>query len=283
VRRRSAGSRGIPERPSTARPEEERRTPPARGRYKTNKKILVEIAPSITGNFNCYIYITMSDTRGTSWSVTINNPTAADEENISLARQRGWKVEGQKEVGENGTPHYQLLVKTPQVRFSAVKKSFPRAHIEIARNVAALEQYVKKEETRVGQLETQSEMYPSLQKLWDMFYDYLFVKYEGISFELHKITPAQWLSRFDNFICKMIEEGYVVETMAVNPQIRSAIKNYGASIFYRSEIRRQKTDRQTDKNNVALDDITNAEEQGSSSSEEVCEGSSISSESSGSD
>lgn len=77
--------------------------------------------------------------RATAWSLTINNPTEADEENIQHARQKGWKVIGQLEQGENGTKHYQLLVKTPRIRFGGVKKEFPRAHVEVARNVAALE------------------------------------------------------------------------------------------------------------------------------------------------
>jgi len=202
----------------------------------------------------------MPDTqiRANTWSVTINNPTASDEENISLARQKGWKVEGQKEVGEEGTPHYQLIVKTPQQRFSALKMAFPRAHIEVARNKKALEQYVTKEETRVGQLAAVSELYPSLQKVWDMFYDYL-VEKKYTKLELVKMNQTKWLANFDNFVCKMIEKGYVIETLAVNPQIRSAVKNYGASIFIRSEIRRQ-TDRQTDEKNVALDNITNAQD-----------------------
>lgn len=100
--------------------------------------------------------------RATNWSVTINNPIKADEENINLARQKGWMVEGQLEKGDNGTPHYQLIVKTPQMRFSALKKAFPRAHIEVAKNVKALETYVKKDETRIGQLPDASEFYPSL-------------------------------------------------------------------------------------------------------------------------
>lgn len=47
-----------------------------------------------------------SSDRSIYWSITINNPREDDEENIAVARQRGWIVEGQKEVGENGTPHY---------------------------------------------------------------------------------------------------------------------------------------------------------------------------------
>jgi len=222
---------------------------------------------SITDSFlSQYEIMANTQVRANSWSVTINNPVASDEENIAHARQEGWKVEGQKEVGENGTPHYQLLVKTPQIRFSQIKKAFPRAHIEIARNVKALEQYVTKEETRVGQLASASELYPSLQKVWDMFYDYL-VEKKMTKLELVKMNQTKWLSNFDNFVCKMIEKGYVIETLAVNPQIRSAVKNYGASIFIRSEIRRQ-TDRQTDEKNVALDNITNAQDDEESISQE---------------
>lgn len=47
-----------------------------------------------------------STDRATAWSVTINNPNESDEEAINLARQKGWTVQGQKEVGDEGTPHY---------------------------------------------------------------------------------------------------------------------------------------------------------------------------------
>lgn len=80
--------------------------------------------------------------RARAWSVTINNPTQTDEYDIAQARLKGWKVEGQLEKGEQGTTHYQLLVKTPQVRFSLIKKAFPRAHIEVCRNLTALTAYV---------------------------------------------------------------------------------------------------------------------------------------------
>lgn len=90
--------------------------------------------------------------RATMWSITINNPTAEDREAIELARQKGWKIEGQFEKGEEGTLHLQLAVRTPQLRFSTMKKHFPRAHIEIARNAAAFLQYVNKADTRVGLL-----------------------------------------------------------------------------------------------------------------------------------
>lgn len=199
--------------------------------------------------------------RASSWSVTINNPTASDEEYIALARQKGWKVEGQKEVGDSGTPHYQLLVKTPQVRFSAVKSQFPRAHIEVARNVAALEQYVNKEETRVGQLPTQSEFYPSMAKTYTMWYDWVESSPKYSKGQWVNFTPEGFLEAFDNFAHDKICDGYYLETIAVNPQVRSAIKKFGFSILVRESnklktdsIDRQ-TDRQTAENKVEVDVI----------------------------
>ena len=55
----------------------------------------------------------------------------------------------------------------------------------------------------------------------------------------------------------MIENGYVVETMGVNPQMRSCVKNYGSAILNRSKVRRQ-TDRQTDVEDISPSSITNA-------------------------
>lgn len=194
------------------------------------------------------------DTRATVWCVTINNPIDADEENIAFARQRGWRVEGQKEVGKEGTLHYQLMLKTPQVRFSAVKKAFPRANIQVARNPVALEQYVHKEDTRVAELPETSELYPSLQRFWDMLYEYMTIigweqgqrgweRVSGGSKEY--LDPDTSLVYLDLFADRMICKGYVIETMVVNPQIRSIFKNFSSSILIRSSLRRQ-TDRQTD-------------------------------------
>lgn len=203
----------------------------------------------------------MSD-RATKWSITINNPIERDEENISKARQQGWSVEGQKEVGENGTEHYQLLVDTKkQQRFAAMKKAFPRAHIEVCRNVAALKKYVHKEETRVAELMSDNEQYPSLQKLWDLFYKWLLDN--NHDWRYGSYSQQRWLDLFDKFIENAIQNGYVVETMAVNPQIRSCIKNYGYSIMWRSFNRIEdlhsnggEPRRQTDEDSVADTNIT---------------------------
>jgi len=194
--------------------------------------------------------------RATAWSVTINNPTAKDEEEIALARQKGWRVEGQKERGENGTEHYQLLLKTPQVRFSAVKKTFSRAHIEVARNVAALETYVHKEDTRTGVLLQTSDKYPSLSKLWDLFTEWLEQHPKYRHDQWLDIYGEEWLPVFDRFVCDKIEEGYHIETLAVNPQIRSSIKNYGYSIIIRSKNNKNASiDRQTDRQTTDDEDV----------------------------
>jgi len=183
----------------------------------------------------------MSD-RSTSWSVTINNPTASDEEQIALARQKGWKVEGQLEQGANGTPHYQLAVKTPQVRFSAMKKAFPRAHIEVARNAPALQTYVNKEETRIGVLPTSSEMYPSLTKFWELLSDTIL----PIGDYLYADKKHRRLIQYDEAVRKLIEKGYHVESLAMNPSTRSIWNTYADSIMKRTETERQTAKRQAE-------------------------------------
>lgn len=167
----------------------------------------------------------MSDNRGTCWSVTINNPTQDDEDFLELARQRGWKIDGQREVGKEGTPHYQLIVKTPQVRFSAVKKAFPRAHIELARNSKALETYVHKEDTRAGELPSQADRYPSQKRYFELVWEVINSDPEGYNvgpsgrFRGERDAPRNALVKATKVL---IRRGYVVESMAVNPMTLSA-------------------------------------------------------------
>lgn len=198
------------------------------------------------------------DVRSTCWSITINNPVESDEEAINVARQKGWSIQGQLERGAEGTPHYQLMLKTPQVRMSAVKKVFRRAHIEVARNAAALSQYVHKEDTREGELREQQEMYPTLDKFWDLIVGHLmraWWAYECWTIECDVPEEHRWysLAEFDKIVNWIIQDGFHVETMAVNPQTRSAWRLFGRSIVIRS-IRRQR-DRQTTENAVAVVNI----------------------------
>lgn len=97
--------------------------------------------------------------RGTCWSITINNPVEGD---YKCDLPAGWKLTGQMEVGETGTEHYQGMLKTTQVRFSAIKKVFPRAHIELAKNAKALEKYVHKVDTRAKEVADNVSTIPTL-------------------------------------------------------------------------------------------------------------------------
>lgn len=192
----------------------------------------------------------MSD-RGTCWSLTINNPNDDDRQNMAML-PAGWSIRGQEERGEQGTLHLQLMLKTPQVRFSAVKKWFPRAHIEKARNEQALAQYVVKSDTRVSEL-TVDKKFLTLPQLWVKFAEYVHEKCDDAKRPLWlEWDPEDWLAVFDKAGKKLIHAGYHIELQLVNPQIRSSVKNYGQEIFLRSSHEIQMSlppsvDSQTDK------------------------------------
>lgn len=196
--------------------------------------------------------------RASMWSITINNPTPDDDEAINLARQRGWEVLGQTEVGEGGTRHYQIALKTPQVRFSAVKKAFPRAHIEIARDPHALLRYVSKEESREGDLPEQQNMYPSLSKFWVLVLEYLTLDKEGLDIvELANGNVKFYYDSANALFCKnplhfldeavrfLIKAGYHVEGIGANPTTRSQWNLYHDSIILRSYEMKQLADMRT--------------------------------------
>lgn len=215
-----------------------------------------------------------SSVRGSCWSVTINNPTSEDDLEIALARQKGWVVDGQLEGAgtQSGTRHYQLVVRTPQVRFSALKKAFARAHIELARNPSALSQYCKKEETRLGSLPATAAAYPSCSKYWglllrnmtrldkdnldlDALYSSGEVRFYRDS--RHARFKSHPLEILDEYTAQLIMEGFHVECHACNPQVRQQWKLFASQILYRTLAEHQKeseTDRQTD--SVQSDEVS---------------------------
>lgn len=179
--------------------------------------------------------------RGTAWSLTCNLKEvsrATVDGCIDRARDMGWGVEGQLERAESGTEHYQLLLKTPQVRFSAVKRCFPTAHIELARNVKALQNYVHKDETRVETLKKVEVTFLTWKMVRDRFFTWLITELDCESQFVR--DSEQRLMYWDKFIGLSIAEGMEVDTLGVNPQYRSCIIKY-----WDSYIRRQ-LDRQTD-------------------------------------
>lgn len=213
----------------------------------------------------------MSD-RGTAWSITLNMKNVSRErceDMIDQAKQANWGVQGQIEKGKEGTPHYQLLIKTPQVRFSAIKKIFPTAHIEKARNVKALEQYVHKEEGRVEEMKTIERKFVQFPEVRNKFFQWIIQEgYESTGCYERK------LSLWDEFIGLSIEERIECDVVGVNPQYRSIIQRYWNN-FVRvaqedNEVRRQ-TDRQTVNIPVSTNDINASGEQREDDEEYITE------------
>lgn len=179
---------------------------------------------------------------------------------MDAARQLGWGVEGQLERGEEGTEHYQLMVKTPQVRFAAVKKVFPTAHIEVARNRKALEQYVHKEETRVESLKSIEVTFLTYPQVRSQFFKWLV---ERKFFESNTLDPEARLRLWDEFIGLSIEEGMHVDLIGMNPQHRGCISKYWRHYIAYEYSRRQTDERsqldsQSPENSVAVPSIPNA-------------------------
>lgn len=175
--------------------------------------------------------------RATCWSLTINHPTKEDDECIAQAKQKGWRVEGQLEKGENGTEHYQLMIKTPQTRFSAMKKAFPRAHIEIARNSKALAKYVKKSSTREGDL-PENNQYPNARAFWEM----LFSQFEEIGeviAGLKLMTKEERLQWLDIEASELIETGIYCESFVCNPSTRASFGKWAVAIATRATIEKK--------------------------------------------
>uniref|UniRef100_UPI004048A149 hypothetical protein n=1 Tax=Orrella sp. TaxID=1921583 RepID=UPI004048A149 len=178
--------------------------------------------------------------RSTCWSITINNPT---EEDLSPTLPAGWKMSGQLEQGEEKeTEHYQGMVTTPQVRFSAVKKVFPRAHIEVAKNRVALARYVHKDDTRLEAVPDKVSNIPTLfdyqhevARKWndDEWRGFLDRRLE----ENPKASIGDLALEFvDDIVALDIEAGKCgVEYIAINPMWRSAWKK-----FWRQMVKREK-------------------------------------------
>jgi len=175
--------------------------------------------------------------RGTCWSITINNPTPADL-NIVFPNNK-WVMTGQMEKGEEGTEHYQGMLVTPQVRFSAVKKLLPRAHIELAKNRKALEKYVTKTETRVAEVAAITSNIPTLfdyqhtiAERWD---DIAFAQLTEEHNKQHIDDVA--LIYVDNLVSEDIKKGVCgVEYIAINPMWRSAWKKFYQAMVYRERM-----------------------------------------------
>jgi len=173
--------------------------------------------------------------RATCWSITINNPT---EEDLSPTLPAKWAQCGQIEIGAEGTEHYQGMLTTPQVRFSAVKRVFPRAHIEVARNKQALLAYVQKEETR-------SELVPNRSSNIPTLFDYqhtIASRFDMVEFmeqceRQDKVPSEHVLDYIDELVAEDIVKGVCgIEYIAVNPMWRTAWKKFWRAMVQREKI-----------------------------------------------
>lgn len=178
----------------------------------------------------------MTTDRASCWSITINNPT---EEEVKVTLPSGWKLSGQYEMGENETKHFQGMLNTPQIRFSAIKKLFPRAHIEIARNKTALSQYVNKEETRIASFGGNES--PSIFKYQDIVADIATYKEfeqrytaERLISEFNGDMNKAFMAYIDSICMKLIAEGAKgLEFISINPIWRSSWIKFWPSILER--------------------------------------------------
>lgn len=191
----------------------------------------------------------LSQQKATNWSVTMwlteeTGYTSSTDVEAMIPPQ--WFIEGQEEKGkESGKLHFQLRLKTPHIRGSAVMKVFPKCHVEVARNPIALQQYVHKEDTRVGEFKTIQNRSPQWHSVVSQFADWVVRDYPDLSDEPKE---EHKLSLWDDFIRYSILEGMLLDVLGVNPQYRSCIIRYWSAYIQLAKTRISvgQTDRQTD-------------------------------------
>lgn len=191
--------------------------------------------------------------RAGCWSITINNPTDLD---LKPDLPAGWKLTGQMEKGAEGTEHYQGMLTTPQVRFSAVKKVLPRAHIEAARNRAALAKYVHKEDSRTSAVADVRSEIPTLfayqttvasrfdeAKLVDKYNERLAAWAAAPSAAAKPPDLDEMaMDYLDSLVAEDIRSGVRgAEFIAINPMWRSSWKKFWRSIIARDGVSSQRS------------------------------------------
>lgn len=80
------------------------------------------------------------------WSLTLNNWTREERENLIEALGRLGEYVVGEEIGEEGTPHLQGALRSrSRIRFTALRKINPRIHWEPGRSWKHLREYCKKD------------------------------------------------------------------------------------------------------------------------------------------
>nr|WAE43171.1 MAG: replication associated protein [Cressdnaviricota sp.] len=173
----------------------------------------------------------------TWYSVVINNPTPEDEKRIQEARDAGWQVEGQLEVGKSGTPHYQLAVKTDS-SWKEVKTHFPRANIEEARDPSALRKYVVKTETRAVDLTTAPKPRCKAKAITNLdFYEGLLCTATTMGISFSELQSDTSMTHYDRIVAHWMEDASTAQfamelaTRAIRPDVRAIYRRYRSALI----------------------------------------------------
>lgn len=165
----------------------------------------------------------------------------------------GWKLTGQVEqCPKTMRYHFQALLKTNQQRFGTVKRAMGTAHIEVARNVKALEQYVTKDKTKVADVDTSNSV-PTLYEYVDIIASKFSVEDWNALLDAEEhateiaLAPVRsqdqlLLEYVDQLVAKDIRSGRRgAEFHAVNPAWRCIWKKFGFDIIARYDAAQQES------------------------------------------
>ena len=168
--------------------------------------------------------------RNSHWSVTFFNNEWKNFQHPE------WKLEGQEEIApDTGRLHYQGMLHTGQVRFSAVKKVFPQAHIEACRDPVALKKYVHKTDTRAASatVEDYAER-PKISRT-KFFEDVMeYIQSAGHDDAEYQIIHDDDYSFLTHIVNAMVEDGgdWAYTSMAVQPITRAIWRDYRQSMWH---------------------------------------------------
>lgn len=196
--------------------------------------------------------------RATCWSVTWYPPTDSLDREVSQREieayaQRvllpGWYIPkdgGQMEqCPTTGRYHYQAMLRTPQVRKSAVIAAMDKAHIERAVHSAKLANYVQKAETRVASIAS-AEPLLTIFTYQAIIAD-MYNEEECKAYVQRRMELTEWKEQYgeaflkyiDTLVSKDIRNGRKgVEYVAFNPMWRAAWKLFGPDIIFRHNIQK---------------------------------------------
>lgn len=172
----------------------------------------------------------------TKWSMVYWLTEGRTRESFDACIQnmpQDWAIEGQPEKGKSSDDkeHMQMFLKTPQCRGTRIQKFFPGATFDEARNQFALQNYVHKEETRIGEFKTVENRSPQWHVVRDKFYEWYVTNHaEQLSF---RVDDEEKLKYWDQFIGLSLEDGMNVDVIGVNPQYRSCIMRYWTNMIRR--------------------------------------------------